>query len=79
MPEPMKRDKQTAMADPRPGDRWRKRESVLIVSVAGSGASFSFEFNGYVRDAPNRIAWHEDWRPLFRRWCQSAEFLGGEE
>lgn len=75
---PTSRTKAEAMERPEPGDRWRKGESLLTVEIA-RGASFSFSFNGYVRDSPGKIAWHENWVPLFRRWCAGAEYLGGAD
>ena len=71
------RTKAEALAKPMAGDRWRNGESTLTVEIAGGAGVFSFSFSGYLQDTPPRIAWHENWLPLFRRWAANAEYMGG--
>ncbi len=62
--------------DPKPGDRFRKGESVATI-VQYSGVTLSFTFCGRLCDSPPMVAWNQPWLPAFRRWAKDADVIEG--
>jgi hypothetical protein len=60
--------------DPRPGDRFKKRESTATITGC-SGEHLAFTFCGKLSDAPPMVAWYEPWLPSFRDWAKDAEVI----
>lgn len=76
------RTKAEALANPMPGDRWRKggerwaEKGCMLTIERWEGTSGVFHQGGLMAEM-FLCNWHEDIHGLFRRWAENADYLGG--
>ena len=66
------RTKSEAAANPRAGDRWRKRDNGRTVTWAPEAL---VQFTTFNAPTTKQLEWLDE----FTRWCQDATYLGGSD